>query len=261
MQSGPEEIALFLIVVSAIIIGLIVFVISILYLYKKRQQFFEKSLGQLILDHENALLTSQLEMQEETFKHISREIHDNISLSLTLAKLNLHTVDVDANKTLNEKISNSIELISKSILELSDISKSLNADIIGQQGLLKAIEQEVLRIEQIGLFKVLFTVKGNPVFMDAKKELIIFRIIQEAFNNILKHALSTIAELNLEFSEANLLILIKDNGKGFDTRLNLHSGQAGLNNMRTRSKVLGGVFRIYSTPGVGTQLFLEIPVK
>ncbi len=261
MQKTSYDIVVFLIVVTALIMGMIAFVISVLYFYRKRQQHFEKSLEQIKLDHEKTILSAQLEMQEQTFRHISREIHDNINLSLTLAKLNLHTIDWNNPEVSLIKTDNSIDLITKSIAELSDVSKSLNADIIIQQGLLKALEEEVRRIRQTGLFHIHYTLCGNPVYMDARKELIIFRIVQEAFNNIIKHAAASNTRLCIDYTETSLQITINDDGNGFDQSLILNNQQAGIRNMETRTKILNGSMDIASVPGQGTMLSFGIPFE
>ncbi|MDZ4810972.1 MAG: histidine kinase [Bacteroidota bacterium] len=146
MQKTPYDIVIFLVVVAGLIISMVAFIVSILYLYRKKQKLYEKNMEQLKLDHEKTILTTQLEIQEQTFQHISREIHDNISLSLTLAKLQLHTFDWSDKEGSTNKMNFSIDLLTKSIAELSDISKGLNADIIIQHGLLQAIEEEVHRL-------------------------------------------------------------------------------------------------------------------
>ena len=177
MQKSINDIIIFLFAVSSLILLLIAFIIGMLYLYKKRQVRFIQNLEQIKLDHEKHILSAQLEMQEQTFRHISREIHDNISLALTLAKLHLNTLDRNNVKELNWKVNSSIELLSQSIHDLSDISKSLNADIIIQHGLIKALENEIERIRLAGNFKIKFEISGTPFYMESQKELIIFRII------------------------------------------------------------------------------------
>src|SRR5690242_15669353 len=171
MQETPYDIIVFLIIVSTLIIAMVAFIISILYLYRKRQHQFEQNLEQQKLDSEKSILNTQLEIQEQTFQHISREIHDNITLSLTLAKLQLHTLDWKNKEEAHEKIENSISLLSNSINELGDISKSLNANIIIQQGLIQALDGEIRRIRQADPFMIEFVLKGAPVYFDAQKEL------------------------------------------------------------------------------------------
>jgi len=261
MQKTPYDIVIFLVVVAGLIISMVAFIVSILYLYRKKQKLYEKNMEQLKLDHEKTILTTQLEIQEQTFQHISREIHDNISLSLTLAKLQLHTFDWSDKEGSTNKMNFSIDLLTKSIAELSDISKGLNADIIIQHGLLQAIEEEVHRLRQAGLFSIEFELTGVPVYMDSQRELIIFRIIQEAFNNIIKHAQAVKASLLMNYNELELTIAIHDNGIGFDPELSSINRSAGLKNMETRTKMLGGQINISSQPGLGSTLNFTIPFE
>lgn len=260
MQKTPYDIVVFLVVVSALIVFIVAFIVFIIYLHRKKQQDFEKDILQIKQDNEKTVLNTQLEIQEQTFQHIAREIHDNISLSLTLAKLQLNTFDWDDKAGSSDKLKSSVELLTKSIAELSDISKGMNADIIIQQGLLRAVEEEIRRIRQAGLFTLEYTLAGIPVYMNAQQELIIFRIIQEAFNNIIKHSKTSSASLQLLYTDMKMQFTIADKGIGFDTELSAKNRQAGLKNMETRAKMLGGSMKIESRPGLGTSLNFTIPL-
>jgi two-component system NarL family sensor kinase len=261
MQKNANDIAIFLIIVSALILFLVSFIIVMLYLYRKKQTVFLQTLEQAKLDNEKNILSAQLEIQEQTFQHISREIHDNISLSLTLAKLQLNTLDWENNEMAKEKITSSVELLSRSIHDLSDISKSMNADIISQQGLLGALENEIEHIKEANLFTIGFELTGIPVYMDVQKELIIFRIIQEAFNNIIKHAAASNVLLKLHYESDQLHIDISDNGTGFNTEIPFlaEKKQAGLKNMEARVKMLTGSMQVKSQSGSGTSVSFLIP--
>ena len=136
------------------------------------------------------LLQTQLEIQEQTLKTISQEIHDNIGQVLSLAKLNLSRMDINKQDQLKEKIADSKNLVSKAIQDLRDLARSMNTDNITAMGLAKALEYEVEMLRKTG-FVVSFDVNGNVVRQEPQKELILFRIIQEIFNNIIKHAEST----------------------------------------------------------------------
>lgn len=261
MQKAPNDIVIFLLVVTGLILLLAGFIISIVYLYRRRQQDFEKSVEQVKLDNEKTLLNSQLEIQEQTFQHISREIHDNINLSLTLAKLNLHTLEWEEKEKAMTKVESSIELLTQSIAQLSDLSKSLDTGSFSQHGLLGAIGEELQRIDRTGTFHTDYQLTGNPVFMNSQVELVIFRIIQEAFNNIIKHAAAKKVELELHYHPDQLQVTIRDDGKGFETDF-LPSGQhSGLKNMRARVEILGGQMDLVSNPGKGTTLNFIIPFE
>jgi signal transduction histidine kinase len=262
MQAGKSDIIIFLLITTVVILLLTGLIISLIYLYQKKQLAYKQTLAVLKLDHEKSLMAAQLEIQEDTFQHISREIHDNISLSLTLAKLNLNTLNWDEKEKSTAQINSSIELISRCITNLSDISKSLNSDIIGSQGLITATENEIIRIREIGLFTIDMHTSGDPVYMDTQKELIIFRILQEAFNNIIRHAKATHAELTLHYASAELHITIQDNGVGFllsDEKIAGKNGKAGLKNMETRAKTIGGSLELESVIDKGTLISFNFP--
>ena len=237
------------------------FIFTLMIFYRNRQMVFLENLKNAHAQYENNLISSQLEIQEQTFQQISREIHDNISLSLTLAKLQLNTFDWNDREKSVIKMESSIQLLGKSIAQLSDISKSLNADIIIQQGLLQALEEEMQRIRQADQFELVYEVKGSPVFMDSNKELIIFRIIQEAFNNVIKHANASAVQLQLDYCPEQLQILVTDNGRGFDPDRNKSGGNAGLKNMETRASILKGEMQVFSSADTGTTLLFTIPIE
>ncbi|MEI9810293.1 MAG: hypothetical protein WDO16_21820 [Bacteroidota bacterium] len=90
--------------------------------------------------------------RNKTLQTISRDIHDNINLSLTLAKLNLNTLDITNKEKSMEQLTYSIDIISKSIIDLTDISRSMNSDIISEQGLIKALELEIEKLKKLNRF-------------------------------------------------------------------------------------------------------------
>src|SRR6478736_10348520 len=123
MQTN-DQIRLFLIVTTLLILFLVALISTVLFLYQKKRIAFIKNFEAAKLDYERSLLRTQLEIQEHTFQNIAREIHDNISLSLTLAKLNLNTLIVNEKNAPTDSIQNSVGLISNAIKDLSNISKS-----------------------------------------------------------------------------------------------------------------------------------------
>lgn len=258
MQKTSFDIIVFLIIVNGLIITMILFLVTIIFLNRKKQELYGKNIQDLKLQYEKTILDTRLEIQEQTFQHISREIHDNINLSLTLAKLNLNTL-LDDPVQSDSKIKSSVDLLSKSINELSSISKALNSDLIIQQSLLESLRDEINRITLASRIEVNFKILGEPVFLNSQKELIIFRIIQEAFNNIIKHSMAESSTLLLNFTEDSLVVEITDNGKGFNTHLEFSKSKAGLKNMQNRVKFLGGNMKVESVEEKGTQLIFKIP--
>ena len=163
-------------------------------------------LNSLKADHEHRLSSAQLEIQESTCQSISREIHDNINLSLTLVKLNLNTFDwINQNKAV-QQLESSIQILGKAISDLGDISKKLNSEMLEGLGLISAIEYEIDRIRATNIFDIEFDIIGESIGLQRQKELIIFRIVQEAFNNIIKHANASSVKLKLHYSKSQILL-------------------------------------------------------
>ena len=109
---------------------------------------------------------------------------------------------------------------------------------------------------------VKYEINGEPIFMDSEKELILFRIIQESFNNIVKHSKATKVWLTLNYKFNYLQIIIRDNGIGFNTQEilgNIKGSQAGLTNMQTRAKLFGGYINVDSCKQNGTQILVTVP--
>jgi signal transduction histidine kinase len=229
---------------------------SILKLYDKKSKEYLLDMDNIKLTHDKNLLTTQIEIQEQTFENISREIHDNIGQKLSLIKLNLNTLSPNQQGKDFEKINLSANLISTVISDLRDISKSLGSDNILANGLVKAIEAEVLQLSNSGKYEIALNVYGEQVFLDSKKELILYRIIQEAINNILKHADATKIFIDIHFEEKILMIKIRDDGPGFISDQN--NNGAGLKNMQRRVSIIDGKIEIISN--AGTAIIVKIPL-
>jgi two-component system NarL family sensor kinase len=249
----------FLIIIWGTILLILIIVISIMFLLqyqKKHKKFIEQQ-----NNFQQTLLQSQLEIQEKTLKNISQEIHDNIGQVLSLVKLNLYTMDIADNDNIITKIENSKELVSKAITDLRDLSHSMNTDYIEEKGLVKAIEYELEMIKRTGSHTIIFEFYGKIIPLPKQKELIVFRIIQEALHNIIKHANAEKIEMTVKYIETNLEISIQDNGKGFDVRnsnkSNLNNG-LGISNMLQRAELINGDIKILSSAKSGTLVVLRL---
>lgn len=234
------------------------FVLIFFAVYKKNQNRKELEIENL----NRAILQTQLEIQEQTLKNISQEIHDNIGQALTLAKLNLNTMPA-ANDEQQQKITTTKELVSKAIVDLRDLSRSLNTDYILDMGLPKAVEYELGLISKAAAVTTNLHVNGEPFRPERQKELILFRIVQEVLNNIVKHAEAKNISAGIDYNDNNLELSITDDGKGFETEQVQQDAEAGtglgLRNMQSRAKLIGAVFSISSADGKGTTVKIRLP--
>lgn len=254
-----QGIIIFIAGITLLLLILISFIVTIVYKFQQKQNAYFKDMEALKASHQNSLLQSQLEIQEQTFQNISREIHDNIGQKLTLAKLHLNTLDYSNTDKSVAQVVGSVQMISEAINDLSDISRSMSSEIILNNGLIKALEFEEAQLKKSGKYTIDFLVTGDPVFMDTTTELVLFRIAQEALNNIIKHANASAIEIQLHYNTELLTMKIKDDGKGFDTEENPFG--TGLLNMKKRARLLKGNLFISSTPDICTQIKIEIPLN
>jgi two-component system NarL family sensor kinase len=252
-----NDITLVITIGSVLLTIIATFIVAFFLTYRSRQQKHAKEKELLYSNFQQELLRTQLEIQEQTLKNISQEIHDNIGQTLSLAKLNLNTIDLQK-ENAEGKIVHSKELVSKAIHDLRNLSRSLNTDSILSSGLVKAIETELAIIEQAGSFKTEFNTAGPVAGIDPKKELILFRIVQEAINNILKHSGASRILVSLVFTGEALKIEISDDGNGFGASAATTEGQ-GLRNMKSRAELIGGTFHIQTNP-VGTTITVTLPI-
>jgi signal transduction histidine kinase len=248
--------------IAFLVLGGFVIFFLVMYMRRKAKNILEKE--QLRSEFRQELLRTQLEIQEQTLKTISQEIHDNIGQVLSLAKLNLNTIDIAQKDKLNEKIADSKKLVSKAIQDLRDLSKSMNTDNIEALGLVKAVEYELEMVRKTG-FRTELNVEGTTVRLEPQRELIVFRIMQEILNNIIKHAGASFIETRIQFTADKVRISVKDNGKGFDLSLPNDSNSSapglGIRNMHNRAKLIGADFNISSSTGNGTEVSLVVPIN
>ena len=262
-KESPEIItAIAIITITLLLLGSLM--TAFLYIYHKRYRRHLLEKEQLRISYERELLKTQLEIREQTFKNISQEIHDNIGQVLSLAKLNLSTMDPGL-PDLEQKINDSKKLVSQAIRDLRNLSHGLNTDYISDLGLLRAIEHELESIRKTGGYATELITEGTVYSIDKQSELIIFRIIQESLNNIVKHAASQKIIIYLRYRPEELVLSIRDDGKGFDltplsepSNFNASFG-LGIKNMHNRARLIGAGFLISSTLEEGTCVMITVP--
>jgi signal transduction histidine kinase len=265
-QSSNWYLIVIIIFLTTLIITLYGFIIyKTIKNYNQQSLLLQRDIEDLKFKQEKLLLQTEIEIQEQTFNFISMEIHDNIAQVLSLAKLHLNCLELIKNFQNTDRLNKSKDLISKSLEDLSSLSKSLDSDIIESHGLIHAIEYEIERWKRFTDDKIELEVIGNVEFLNNRNELLIFRIIQEALNNIIKYANASVVTIRIEQIDYDLKISINDNGVGFDIEKiyeNKKVGKmSGLKNMKQRAEILAGKLNIFSTPGSGSTVEAIIPLN
>ena len=258
MQQTELQMIVFLIFIVLFVLMLFALLMLIFFALRKKQALHFEKENKLKTEHKTQLIASRMEIHESTLTEISREIHDNINLSLTLAKLQLNTISWSDTEQSKHAVVSSANIISQTIDELSNLSRSLNADVIASQGLMNALEAEIERINRSAKINISMHVFGDTTFLESPKELILFRIIQESLQNIIKHADAKAVGLYLRFHGSELMIQVIDDGIGYNAEQLKHQG-AGIPNMRGRVAALKGSFNIKGVQDEGTTITIKIP--
>ena len=252
-------------IVAGVVIAIIVLLIAASFIFilltysnnRKKKFFQEKQNLQTIFNEQ--LLKSQLEMQEQTFNTISKEIHDNVGQVLSLAKVQINIME--ERKAFDSTLLTDIkESIGKAMVDLRDIAKSLNSDRIKLSSLVEMTKHELQRIGRLGIKTFLF-IEGKEENIEEQKKLIILRIMQESLQNILKHAQTEKIDVFFYYSSNHFKMEIKDNGKGFDQNLIYKKEGFGLQNIISRAALIGGVGSINSIINQGTTVTIILPYE
>jgi len=217
----------------------------------------KKRLEEELLNQQKAITQATISTQEKERTEISKELHDNVNQVLTTTKLYLDLAI--ANPELkDELIAKSSKNIISAITEIRKLSQSLMIPSLEDLGLLDSIEDLV---ESINATKKIHAVfiheKIDETVLNENQKLTLFRITQEALNNIIRHADATRTTIELSNNKKRVQLIIKDNGKGFDS-FSTKKG-AGLNNIRNRVYLLSGHLTINTRPGKGCTLVVELP--
>lgn len=244
-----ENLYYIIIIATFVFFFLTFFIVYIAIFINKRKFLFRQE-----------LLRAQIEIKEQTLKHIAYELHDNLGQIASLIKINLNTLQLgDINKA-EQKIEDTKGLVRQLITDLKSLSVSLNSDRVFQIGILKSLENEVEQLNKTGQFETTLLQEGTIPALDGNTTIILYRMVQETINNIVKHSGAKRISIRLQ-SVGNLFTLVcSDDGVGFDTEEKVKSGGSGLMNLQNRAKLINAQLTIQSSPNNGTTISIELPL-
>ncbi|SIN66223.1 sensor histidine kinase [Chitinophaga niabensis] len=235
---------------------IVAFVTAIVYMRFKRNQDIRQK-HSMEKEFAEQLKQSRIEVQEQTFGQIGKELHDNVGQLLSTSRMLLglterslpHPPDtlITANTTLGEAIN-----------ELRSLSRSMDKDWLEQFNFSENLHTEILRINAGNKVQASCHLQGMPNLASGE-QIILFRIVQEAIQNALRHGNPTIISIKVEEEENGCCIMVEDNGSGF--AMPHHKEGMGMNNMKQRTAILGGHITWRAAPGAGVAVFIHLPIK
>ncbi len=208
-----------------------------------------------------------LQAQEEERKRISRELHDVIAQILTGINVQLATLKMDATvntKELLRGISRTQRLVEKSVAIVHQFARELRPALLDDLGLVPALHSYLKDFAKRTGLRVNLTAftAGRIEELDSAGRTVLYRVAQEALNNVVRHAHASRVDASLLKFPKILRLEIKDDGKSFDVERVLHAKKfirLGLLGMRERVEMIGGQFTVESAPGQGTTIRAQIP--
>ena len=217
------------------------------------------------LQNAHELGAQVIRSQEEERRRVARDIHDGPAQAIAnivfRAEVCERLIDTDTQrakselKALREHIRNTLAEIRKIIFDL----RPMALDDLGLAPTIRGV-LDVFR-EEYGLFTEVAVI-GKERRLESHVEIGIFRVVQEALNNIVKHAQASSAKVRIEFAAAGVTVLVEDDGKGFEmTEGELPSGHYGIMGMRERMQLLNGKLSIKSAPRRGTRVMISVPLE
>jgi two-component system NarL family sensor kinase len=229
-------------------------------LAKQQEELQQQRIRELEKDRQLVAVDSMLRGQEEERSRLAKDLHDGLGGLLSGVKFSLsnmkdNLIITPDNMTVFER---SLDMLDTSIKELRRVAHNMMPEMLTRFGLDEALKEYCNTINTTNLLSVKYQSIGLDARLEKSDEIIIYRIIQELLNNIMKHAAAKEAIVQLVKEEGRLSIIVEDNGKGFDTALLKDNKGAGLTSIQSRVDYLKGRLEIHSEVGKGTLVNIEL---
>lgn len=208
-----------------------------------------------------------LSAQEEERKRISRELHDQISASLTrinLELIGLRTQVKGNDQTLKRRITRTQRIVQNSVAVIHAFARDLRPSALDDLGLIPALHTFTKGLLKKTGIRISLKVSAAVEELDNLKRTVLYRVAQEALTNVVKHAEARVVGVKIVKLDDAVTLSIQDDGKSFQVERLLHNPEnkrLGLLGMRERIEMVGGSFRVESAQGQGTTIHASIPIR
>jgi two-component system, NarL family, sensor kinase len=225
----------------------------------QQEELQQQKIRELEKDKQLIAVDAMLKGQEEERTRMAKDLHDGLGGLLSGVKFSLNNMKDNLIVTPDNMavFERSLDMIDTSINELRRVAHNMMPEILLKYGLDEALKEYCNKVNATGLIKINYQSHGLENRIEKTEEIIVYRIIQELLNNILKHAAATEGFVQLVRQENRLNVVVEDNGRGFDSNHPANSKGAGLGNIRSRVDYLKGQLEIHSEPGKGTLVNIE----
>lgn len=251
------------IIIAAVIALIILLSIVGVLFYRKKQIEQQAKLDSEIANQKELRTKAILDAEEKERRRIAQDLHDGVGQLLSAAKLNLSNLESKIKvETEEQKVAmqNALTLVDDSVKEVRAVSHNMMPNTLIKLGLGSAVREFITKLGNAPTLKVDLEIVGLDTRLDNQVETVLYRVIQEIVNNIIKHAKATQISMQLIRHEAELNVMIEDNGIGFDTNKLESFDGIGLKGIQTRIEFLNGSVHFDSTIGRGTTVIIDVPL-
>ncbi|WP_066220559.1 sensor histidine kinase [Formosa haliotis] len=258
VSTAAERYLLVYMTAVLLVVCTLIIIFFITFQKRKNKLLRDKIEQQRIFDEE--ISRTQIEIQEQTLKHIGQELHDNVGQLLSVAFIQLGMLGKQIDPELEPYVSENKDLVKESLDELRAISKSLNGEVVMHRGFQDSINNEIKRFNKLGRIDAEVIIEGDSSLLENKKDgMILFRIFQEFLSNTLKYSEASHLKTRINYTPNCLMLYAEDDGVGFD--INKIEQGSGLINMESRAALINAHFKLKSKPDQGVSLQLKYPYR
>jgi signal transduction histidine kinase len=232
-------------------------------LYVNKQKLKQKTRLQAeIMNQQDVATKAVIEAEENERKRIGGDLHDGVGQLMSAAKMNLSAIEdritfkSEQDKKAYEK---TIALVDESCKEVRAVSHSIMPNALLKAGLSNAIKEFIDKLDN-RVLKINLYSEGLNERLDTNIETVLYRIIQECVNNVIKHSNANSLDISLIKDQEGISATIEDNGKGFHVSKTEQGDGIGLKNIQTRVNYLKGTLDVDSAPGRGTLIAIHVPI-
>jgi signal transduction histidine kinase len=208
------------------------------------------------------LTESEREIQEQTLKYISEQIHDRFNPELISIKRTLRFFVPGCPPAAQEKIDGVVTQVQDLYEQMRALQLSLHTEQLMHMGFRQSLQNELNRLAKTGHYHTNLSVVGNELYLEPEHRIILFRICQEVLNNILKHAEAGKIEIVMDYSVTPITLTISEDGKGFIPAevlaVEKRKEKLGIYNIFTRAAQINAKVDIESAPGNGSRTIIRI---
>lgn len=246
-----------------IALGLLLLSIVIAYLIISNQKFKSSArIQKEILRQQDLATKGIIEAEERERKRIASDLHDGIGQMFSAVRMNLSSIADDIDFKREEKknvFTKTIDLVDESCKEVRAISHNMMPNVLLRSGLASAVRDFISKIDD-SVLKVNLETYGLNDRLDSNIETVLYRVIQESVNNVIKHSGANQLDIQISIEEKEITVTIEDNGKGFNASSKDKFEGIGLKNIITRVEFLKGTVEWDSSEGNGTLVAIHIPM-